>query len=401
MCTALVVVLFTIDYLTGSEISFSIFYLLPVALAATTAGWTGAVLVSVVSGLAWVDADFLGCAHYSHVWIPVWNTVMRVLIFLLFARLLVQFNIARDQAGKAQEAAERATQAKITFLANISHEIRTPLNALLGVADLLTEAGLDQQQKRYADIFRTEGEHLRRLINDILDLPKIEAGKFELENKDFHLGRLVRALVEIFFPPAMEKGLAVQVALDSGADRVWSGDCSRLRQILANLLSNAVKFTEKGTILLAVDVGESPNNHVTTLNFRVNDTGIGIPKESRANLFQRFEQAGNSPASRANGTGLGLSITRGLVERMGGQISFRKRGRKGNQFLLPRASQGCGKTRRNASLPRHLGGGEQHRYRRQVGPPGGRLRSQPIDLRSISEARWLQNRDCQSWAGRS
>lgn len=333
LCVFLVLVLFVVDYLTGSEISFSIFYLFPVALAATSAGWSGAILVSVLSGLGWVAADFLGGAHYSQAWIPVWNTTMRVMIFLLFARLLIQFNFARDEARKAQAAAEAATQAKSAFLANMSHEIRTPLNALLGIADLLGETNLDRQQKRYTQIFRTEGEHLRGLISDILDLSKIEAGKLELAKKPFHLGPLVRALVETFSPQAMEKGLALQVALDPLVDRAWIGDASRLRQILANLLSNALKFTDRGRILLSIQSGET-SHPATAIRFSVTDTGIGIPPGSQNALFQRFEQAGQPLAQRAAGTGLGLSITRALVEGMGGKIGFESELGEGTTFYF-------------------------------------------------------------------
>ena len=329
----LVAVVYLVDTLTPSEISFSIFYLMPISLVAMTVGWGSAIFISILSGLAWVLADYIGGSHYSAHWIPVWNMCMRIGIFILIARLLIRLGAERDRAGRAEAAAQRATKAKSDLLANMSHEIRTPLNAILGVSQLLGETKLEATQREYIRILQTEGEQLRRLINDVLDLSKFEAGKFQLESKPFHLGELARSIVQTFSPQATGKGLTLDVEIAGAADREWTGDGHRLRQVLANLLTNALKFTEKGGVVLGIDGGEETAGG-RRVKFSVRDTGIGIEEKVREQLFNRYQQLASPSANLSAGTGLGLSISRALVEAMGGQLQLESVAGQGSTFYF-------------------------------------------------------------------
>ena len=226
---------------------------------------------------------------------------------------------------EAKEEALGATRAKSEFLANMSHEIRTPMNGVIGFTNLLLDENLGRVQREYVNIIRTSGESLLKVINHILDLSKIEAGKIELEDEPVSVRECVEEALELMTMRAEEKDLALTHLIDQRVPEFVSGDATRLRQILVNLISNAVKFTETGEISVRVQPATSGNNvfdgvEDCKLHFVVSDTGIGIPSERVERMFESFEQADSSTTRKYGGTGLGLTISKEFAELMGGEI---------------------------------------------------------------------------------
>lgn len=221
---------------------------------------------------------------------------------------------------QAKEASEAANAAKSAFLANMSHEIRTPLNAILGLNHLLKKEGVSPSQMQRLDKMEIAGRHLLSLINDILDLSKIEAGRMALEHNNFHLSSVLDSVASIIRDSAVSKGLTLEVDTDGVPLWLW-GDATRLRQALLNFASNAVKFTERGSVCLR-SVLLDEQGGALTVRFEVEDTGIGLTPEQQNRLFQAFEQADGSISRRFGGTGLGLALTKRLVELMGGQVGL-------------------------------------------------------------------------------
>ena len=240
---------------------------------------------------------------------------------------------AEMKFAEARDAALEASQAKSEFLASMSHEIRTPMNTIMGMADLLAESRLTTEQREYINAFRAAGDNLLTLINEILDLSKIEAGHLTLESVDFDLHQLAEQTTEILDVVAHEKGVAVLYRIGTDVPTGLVGDPSRLRQVLTNLLSNAVKFTQKGDVEL--DIRNDPvTSEAGCLLFRVSDTGIGIPPEKLETIFDSFTQADSSTTREYGGTGLGLAIARRLVQLMGGRIWAESEPGAGSTFFF-------------------------------------------------------------------
>ena len=236
----------------------------------------------------------------------------------------------RRQAGRlrvAQHRAESASQSKSEFLSNMSHEIRTPLNGVVGVADLLASAGLPERERKMAELIRDSGRTLERLLSDVLDLAKVEAGQLTIEETPFQAGDLVRAVAELHRPKAEAKSLVLTTTIAPELETWFLGDSVRVRQILTNLTSNAVKFTETGTVSIVAEL-TGPGQ----IRLSVNDTGVGFDAAAKERLFARFQQADGSITRRFGGTGLGLAICRQLATLMGGTMDCDSEPGRGSRF---------------------------------------------------------------------
>jgi CheY-like chemotaxis protein/nitrogen-specific signal transduction histidine kinase len=231
-----------------------------------------------------------------------------------------------------RDAAEAANRAKSDFLSNMSHEIRTPMNGILGLAHTLRQSGVTAQQAEQLDMIDASGRHLMRIINDILDLAKIDAGKLSLDAENFALSEMLYTVNAIISATAAAKGLALNLDMD-GMPQALHGDATRLSQALVNYLSNALKFTERGSIILrGRQLSETDDGY--HLRFEVIDTGIGLSAEQQAQLFGLFVQGDSSTARHYGGTGLGLAITQGIARLMGGEVGVDSRPGLGSTFWL-------------------------------------------------------------------
>ncbi|MCC6391296.1 MAG: response regulator [Bryobacterales bacterium] len=246
--------------------------------------------------------------------------VVSILLLLLLVRM-----------RRAKQEAVAASAAKSLFLANMSHEVRTPLHGILGMTQLLSDTPLDAEQKEFVGMIADSGRTLLGLVNDLLDLARIERGHFELQRRDFDPSALLAETVRVFEPQAANKGIRLEFAMP-GSLPALNGDAGRIRQVLSNLVANAVKFTTQGSVRVTVTTKSMPG--AIELCVAVADTGIGISEEGRKKIFERFYQADPSISRRFGGTGLGLAISREIVDAMGGVISVESALGKGSTFRL-------------------------------------------------------------------
>jgi len=262
---------------------------------------------------------------------PMYDAAGKLRGFSKITRDITERMLVERELKDARERAEEANQAKSDFLMSISHEIRTPMNAILGMSDLLSETQLDEEQRRYVQVFRRAGGNLLTLINDLLDISKIETGNLQLEQTEFELNEIVDQSVELVASRAQAKGIALVPHVSPDLHGYYFGDPTRLRQVLINLLGNAVKFTESGKVSLVVQAARTPEG-ADALEFEVSDSGIGISHDKLETIFEKFKQGDSSTTRKYGGTGLGLAISRRIVEQMGGRLSVTSQVGRGSSF---------------------------------------------------------------------
>lgn len=317
----------------GSIVVWLTFY--PAVMVSAIYGGFAAGLLA--TGLACLTAIFLWPLLVTEPFIQVTADWIAMAVFIvngmLMSTVAEAMLRANARAKRAQEQAEASNKAKSAFLANMSHELRTPLNAILGFSNLMRQsAGLSGDQRQTLDLINRSGEHLLSLINDVLDMAKVEAGRISVDNAPFNLWELTQDVIDLNRVRAEEKGL--QLLLDQPADlpRLVDGDAAKLRQSLINLVGNAIKYTAQGQVMLHVSARSDDDPQRLWLIFVVEDTGVGIAAPDQARIFEPFVQL--SQHALQKGTGLGLTITRRYIELIGGSITVDSVPGQGSRFRM-------------------------------------------------------------------
>jgi signal transduction histidine kinase/CheY-like chemotaxis protein len=268
------------------------------------------------------------------------NTILIVLVLVCGAGLfwyIINTALRREfliqQLHESEKMVKENAKIKERFMANISHEIRTPMNAILGFTNLLHRTNLDAESKEYVEAIQRSGENLLTIINDVLDLSKIEAGMMRIEAMPFDIRSLLHSIDLMFATRAREKEIKMSIDIDNDIPRILEGDATRLSQILINLVGNALKFTKQGSITLKI-TNEGKTDHSIKTGIKITDTGIGIDKDKQQHIFNRFQQADNTVTRNYGGTGLGLSIVKELVLLQNGTIEVESAPGKGTSFVL-------------------------------------------------------------------
>ena len=263
---------------------------------------------------------------------PVFNDAGEVDMVIAIERDITEAKAYEDEMAAAKRAAEQAEQAKSDFLANMSHEIRTPMNGIVGMADLLSEAGLSQDNQLYVDTIRQSADALLTIINDVLDFSKLNAGKLSMHPVPFRLHDCMIGIIRLLEPQARQKGLSLDYTPDGTLPEFVIGDEGRFRQILVNIIGNAVKFTETGGVSVVLAATEIAGQQ--HLNIRVTDTGVGIAQDQLEHIFEQFAQSESAATRKYGGTGLGLAISKLLIEKMQGSIRVTSTQGKGSCFTI-------------------------------------------------------------------
>jgi signal transduction histidine kinase/FixJ family two-component response regulator len=322
------------DYFSGNDISFSLFYIIPIAFVSWNAGRWG-VLMAIFCFLILHTVEFLVAPdeYKGWNWVSGWNALIRAVAYVGTALILTKLKLSVRAEREARNAAQRASQAKSDFVANMSHEVRTPLNAILGFADVLDDTALNREQKEYLTLLKKAGEHLSSLINDILDVAKLESGEIHIEVTRFNVRKFMGDLVDVIGPSARDKALGFQLQIRENVPDEVLGDPRLVRQILMNLLSNAIKFTDEGKINIFVRPEDETDTSITLI-FAITDEGIGIADNKKDQMFSRFWQGDATITRRYGGSGLGLSICKALTEKLDGRIWFESKELEGTIFSV-------------------------------------------------------------------